>query len=163
MDYSTEISALGSIGEFIGSIGVIASVIYLAFQIRQNTRQLQRSEINSTLEQANAVRQAQLDRHTAELLAKVVDSPDTVLSTEEKLRLNAYFAMEMWQHYNNWDRIRQGIIQPGSYNFAAFVRSFFRNRATESWWESNRSFFEHAFVDAVEAARRASREAPTRQ
>ena len=31
---------LGNIGEFIAAIGVIASLIYLAVQIRQNTRTL---------------------------------------------------------------------------------------------------------------------------
>ncbi len=29
---------LGNLGEFLGSIGVIVSLIYLALQIRQNTR-----------------------------------------------------------------------------------------------------------------------------
>ena len=32
------ISELGSLGEFVGSIAVLATLIYLAMQIRQNTR-----------------------------------------------------------------------------------------------------------------------------
>ena len=31
---------LGNLGEFVGALGVVAALVYLAFQIRQNTRQL---------------------------------------------------------------------------------------------------------------------------
>ncbi len=34
---------LGNIGEFVGAIGVIASLVYLAVQIRQNTRSVRAS------------------------------------------------------------------------------------------------------------------------
>ncbi len=34
------IMELGALGEFLGSIGVIATLIYLAIQIRQNTHSL---------------------------------------------------------------------------------------------------------------------------
>ena len=43
------LSDLGSIGEFIGSIAVIISLIYVAIQIRDNTRQLVRSELNQAV------------------------------------------------------------------------------------------------------------------
>ena len=46
------ISELGSIGEFIGAIGVVVTLIYLAFQIRQNTVQL---EQNASMAKAAAV------------------------------------------------------------------------------------------------------------
>jgi hypothetical protein len=35
---------LGALGEFVGSIAVIATLIYLALQIRQNTSQQKREE-----------------------------------------------------------------------------------------------------------------------
>ena len=41
------IQDLGSIGEFVSSIAVLITLIYLAIQIRQNTRQLQQ-QTNST-------------------------------------------------------------------------------------------------------------------
>ncbi len=43
---------LGALGEFLGSIGVIATLIYLAIQIRQNTR---------TMNQGQRVAMAQVD------------------------------------------------------------------------------------------------------
>ena len=40
----------GAVGEIIGAIAVVASLVYLAIQIRQNTRQVSRSIESSRLE-----------------------------------------------------------------------------------------------------------------
>ena len=37
------LDALGNLGDFIGGIGVLATLIYLAYQIRQNTASVQQS------------------------------------------------------------------------------------------------------------------------
>ena len=50
---------LGNIGEFVGAIGVIASLVYLAIQIRQNTRTL-RAATYESLAQATATSNALL-------------------------------------------------------------------------------------------------------
>lgn len=47
------ISELGSLGEFVGAIGVVITLIYLAFQIRQNTDQLKQ---NASMAKAAAVK-----------------------------------------------------------------------------------------------------------
>jgi hypothetical protein len=36
---------LGNIGEFVGAIGVVITLVYLAYQIRQNTEQLQQNTL----------------------------------------------------------------------------------------------------------------------
>jgi hypothetical protein len=43
---------LGSLGEFVGAVAVVASFFYLAVQIRQNTRALHTSAYAQTAEQA---------------------------------------------------------------------------------------------------------------
>ena len=59
-----DLNDLGNIGEFVGAIGVVASLIYLAVQIRQNTaqmaqnsEQLDMSALESNLESANRIRE----------------------------------------------------------------------------------------------------------
>lgn len=37
------IQDLGAVGEFVGAIGVVITLIYLAYQIRQNTIQLEQN------------------------------------------------------------------------------------------------------------------------
>jgi hypothetical protein len=59
-----DLNDLGNIGEFVGAVGVVASLIYLAIQIRQNTAQmvqnnetLHMSALESNLESANRIRE----------------------------------------------------------------------------------------------------------
>jgi hypothetical protein len=35
-----DLEALGNLGDFLGGIGVVITLLYLAIQIRQNTRQM---------------------------------------------------------------------------------------------------------------------------
>ena len=53
MGGTASLQDLGNIGEFVGAIGVVISLIYLAIQIRHNTRQME--------EQTKAVRVEALD------------------------------------------------------------------------------------------------------
>ena len=46
--------AIGAIGELLGAVGVIATLGYLAFQIRQNTQQLAQNELSSRASALNA-------------------------------------------------------------------------------------------------------------
>ncbi len=42
-----------AIGEIAGAVGVIATLGYLAFQVRQNTRQLTQNELSARASAAN--------------------------------------------------------------------------------------------------------------
>ena len=50
MDLITTTQLLGNIGEFVGAIAVVATLAYLAMQIRQNTRAVQASAIHDFLD-----------------------------------------------------------------------------------------------------------------
>jgi hypothetical protein len=46
------------LAQIVASVAVVASLIFVALQIKQNTRALQRNEHNSTMEQWTVIRQA---------------------------------------------------------------------------------------------------------
>ena len=52
MDWS--IQQLGAAGEFVGAIGVVVTLVYLAYQIRQNTIQLEQSTLAARAAAQNA-------------------------------------------------------------------------------------------------------------
>lgn len=52
MDWS--IQELGAAGEFVGAIGVVVTLVYLAYQIRQNTIQLEQSTLAARAAAQNA-------------------------------------------------------------------------------------------------------------
>ena len=48
------IQDLGAAGEFVGAIGVVVTLVYLAYQIRQNTVQLQQNTLTAKAAAQNA-------------------------------------------------------------------------------------------------------------
>ena len=60
---------LSYLAQIIGSVGVVVSLLFVGSQIMQNTRALERTEHNSTMEQWTVVRMAILKhRDVAELM-----------------------------------------------------------------------------------------------
>ncbi len=83
----------GAIGEIVGALAVVASLVYLAVQIRQNTRQLSLSmkatelaAFERNVESGNRVREMFIhDRKVTELYTRGIRNYDD-LCAEDKLR-----------------------------------------------------------------------------
>ena len=52
MDHLTFAQLLGNYGEFIGAVAVVVTLVYLAAQIRQNTKQLASSSLQALADRA---------------------------------------------------------------------------------------------------------------
>ena len=136
---------LGNIGEFIAAIGVIVSLVYLATQIRQNTRVVRSSA-------SNAVTEARVD-----FLKSVSDNPDVArillsgladreaLELVERFRfdfiLNRFIATMENYHYQN----RRGAMDPDQWiRMLSVLRLFADTPGGQAWW-SNRPRTDLAF------------------
>ena len=91
---------LGSLGEFVGAIGVVISLIYLAQQMRQNTTSVRAASFNSMTE--NSIRLLELslrDGDFADFLHRAEQDPST-LSPSELVRWDAYMTA-VYRHFGN--------------------------------------------------------------
>ncbi len=61
---------LGALGEFMGSIAVLATLVYLVFQIRQNTLSIRSQSRFHVLEALNADMKLRLDSEFAQSLSR---------------------------------------------------------------------------------------------
>ena len=78
--------AIGSIGEIVGAIAVFLTLVYLAIQIRQNTKSVQAAAIDSTISQVNQIRTSVFsDPEVANMYRRGNDNPES-LTDDEKLR-----------------------------------------------------------------------------
>ena len=86
-----DLEALGNIGEFAGAVGMLITLIYLAVQVRQHNRQVQRNESNVTFDQLSSFRLAiATDRQFAELFNRGIEEPDS-LDAVDKSRHSSHF------------------------------------------------------------------------
>ena len=128
---------LGNIGEFVAAIGVIVSLVYLATQIRQNTRAVRSSA-------SHAITDARVD-----FLKSISDSPDVArmllsgfvdreaLDSVERLRfdvmMHRFIAMMENYHYQN----RQGAMDPDQWTrMLGVLRMFMSTPGGQAWWSS---------------------------
>jgi hypothetical protein len=78
--------AIGAIGEIIGALAVFLTLIYLSMQIRQNTRAVQASAVDSAINQVNHIRDAVFtDPEVTSMFRRGNEDPES-LSEEDKIR-----------------------------------------------------------------------------
>ena len=77
------IMELGALGEFVGSVGVIATLIYLAIQIRQNTSATRAGVRQGVTEQANQYISMGLDNRLSPRPEPNSDSMNPLIHTKK--------------------------------------------------------------------------------
>jgi len=148
MSFMDTAQLLGNLGEFVGAIVIVATLIYLAMQVRQNTNALHAQSRQSVLSGAQA-----------ELFA-VVENPDlftTVLkkeplTPEEHVKLNAWLlAMGRLREFA-WLQYQSGVIDEVQWSTELHViQIMLQAKRTRTWWHvSGRRAFGAAFVEFID-------------
>jgi len=156
------------LSQIVASIAVIGSLIFVGYQIKENTLALQRNEHNSTMEQWTVIRQAiATNRDIAELMS-VGLSGERKLDTTDALRLDQMLQEVGWASFHIWDRTQRGIFPKGTFEATggALFAAWLRTPRGGEWWRSARnvSFLPGfvADVDAMLAENKSTPAAPTR-
>ena len=138
---------LGNLGEFVSAVAVVVSVLYLAIQIRQNTRSLRAqahqsitthiAELNRTIVEYDEV---------AEILERGLEDP-TVLTPAEARRFNAYNSAR-FRHYDNiYYQYRVGVLEESQWvGFSRMLRFHFMQAGLRRWWNDSTAFYSPEFV-----------------
>ena len=148
----TDLESLANLGEIVGAVAVVVSLIYLAVQIRQNT-QAQRTENFSRALDRVAAMQAALSRdsETSALFAKGVADP-SALTRAERIQ----FTWAMYELFGAFEfmflaaktkSIPEDIWQRWS-SAVAFWLSF---AGVKTWWHARPIPFTDSFTSFVDA------------
>ena len=146
---------LGNFGEFFGAIAVVVTLIFLTLQVRQNTRQIRRAEMNAASTQFSLPRMAIVsDRSLAELLYKAMQTPDEIDQVDQ-LQVDMWLGEQMNAMFHAWDRSHTGSFEkefwetttkPGLTQILAVA-------AGSKWWDQNRLGFIPEFRTEVDRVR----------
>jgi hypothetical protein len=142
------------LSQIIASIAVVASLIFVGREVKENTIALQRNEHNSTMEQWTVVRQAiATNRDIAELMTTGL-SGERDLDLADKLRLEQMLQEMAWASFHIWDRTRRGVFPKGTFEQTggALLCSVINTARGREWWHSSKSVgFYPGFVADVDA------------
>jgi hypothetical protein len=141
---------IGAIGEIVAAIAVVATLLYLSKQIRQNSRSVEISALRDTTAQWN---------HWSEMLATSADLADVVakgnnsygsLSESESLRYGAF----VQAFFDNVESYRELVSKHQVDKDLAVLESIVARRIEASgfsvWWSENTKDYGDDFVSWIE-------------
>ena len=143
-------SALGSISETIGAIAVVASLIYLAAQIKQNS-----NAVRATIEQESAklINQTMMSIGSSEelsLLYLQATEDFSALKSAEKARMfmiltGIFRAFEVLYRQQETGHVSQEIWS----GYEHFIKAVVQTDLFENWWAVRSDTFYSGFRDHV--------------
>ena len=142
---------VGNIGELIGAVGVIITLIYLAVQIRQNTSALKAtSHQEATREAADFVAQIAGDGDIARIFSK--GGKDwNCLEGDEKLRFSMLLFRVFFNFQNTYNLHQNGGIDDEYWESQLGVMMWFMGMpGVRSWWDVGKIQLRKSFVEFIE-------------
>ena len=145
----------GAIGEIVGGVGVIASLLYLAVQIRQNSR-VARNATTQNILGTSALMNAQIAGDVSPALLKLEAGGQ--LAPDEEARLRSLFLGVFAAHWQVYYQHRQRMIERSVFDAYERRTLFMLGRKfVREWWTQNSFRFSddyQAYID--ELAKRAA-------
>lgn len=144
---------LGNLGEFVGAIGVVISLVYLARQMKMNTQSVRAASFNSMVE--NSIRlleHAFRDHEFAAFLARAESDPHS-LSVEERVRWDAYMTA-VYRHFGNLQYAhRVGTLDHQMWEaYLSTLKDHLRTPSWAMWFAEHRHVFSADLGRQVEEA-----------
>ena len=135
------LDALGNIGDFVGGIAVILTLVYLAVQIRHNTRSTKLASMQSTMLAAQnvAILPAQ-DRDLARVVRVGLTTPEEL--DDDEFQQFRYFLMNMLRvHEDMFVQHRAGVVDDETWMArASSLRTIFSMPGGRRVWDSSNAY-----------------------
>lgn len=150
---------LGNIGEFIGSMAVLVTLIYLALQIRQNTAatKVQIRQAIADSQSANINLRA-TDERLPTIIAKVNSSQE--LTPEEEQRLYFHLDATLRQFENFYSHFKSGVLdQSDWFSLLYGLERTLRGAKTREMWNTMKPSYNEGFREMLDSQLRDSTDA----
>jgi hypothetical protein len=151
MELEMNWDAIGAIGEVVGALAVFITLGYLAVQIRQNTKAVRASALDSGVNSVNAVRVAMFENaEVASFYTKGLESPDN-LDVEERVRFRILLHTIFWAVWNLYAQATYGGLSATTWTAQVPLVVRILDTPGGAWfWSDYRMEFEEAFRQEVE-------------
>ena len=142
---------LGNVGELVGALATVATLVYLAVQIRQNTTSVRAASYHAGSTAWSAIfSQVALDPKAAEIYHAGRVSLDE-LSKEDARRADLLFDAMLAQIENFYVQFLNGQHpESNQERFARILQAQFQTPGFRRYWPRRRDFFTAEFVEYIE-------------
>ncbi len=143
---------LGSIGEFVAAIATLLTLIYLAAQIRQNTRAVRSTAFQQVVDSFSEISLAiGLNREVSEIF----DRADKGLSSLDSVEQRRHWSI-LLSFFRRAESVffqsEQGTLQFESWEgIREFLRSVLQSQGARQFWDENSFAFNSRFRTFIES------------
>ncbi len=143
---------LGNVGEFAGAIAVVATLLYLAIQVREAGRSSKFSAVQANRAMRIAWFSSLRDSsHLPAILTKVLAGE--ALETEDEIRLNYHYAADWGLFYSEWVQRELGVTGEFATSDDMTMKFLLSSRrAMEVWRGVSQHLYPARFVEYVNKA-----------
>ena len=143
--------AAGAIGEVVGGAAVVATLVYLAAQIRQNTRSVRSAIFHNVTKSFNEqVTELFRDPELARIYDTGLIDYDS-LSQADRLRFQMFVQVQFRNYENLYFQHRQRLLDPEIWEARHdLMVEFLRQPGVQRWWKRRGMAFGKSFHDLVE-------------
>jgi hypothetical protein len=144
--------AIGATAELLGALGVIGSLMYLAVQIRQNTRSVRASSYQSAVAIGVEVnRMVAGDAALASILRRGREDLAS-LDPDEETRFNALLGSQFRLYENVYYQRLAGTLEPAMWEgYRAILLRNTSRPGVRVWWSERRTLFRREFAELFDA------------
>jgi len=147
-------NAIGAVGELLGALGVIVSLLYLSNQLRGSIRQARLDAVRAVQTEIGAVlRSLGASPPLANAYARGVKGWDHLESEGEMMMLSCTY-ISMLRSYEELIRYRdQGLVDEWAWSSVdSLMKSLMSSKGFADWWSIRGAWFSSEFQRHVEAA-----------
>ncbi len=150
-DRTVTLEALGNLGDFLGSIGVFVSLIYLARQIKKNTETERTATYRSIVSDFGQLNQSLAsDPELIMLYIRGMEDFSDLRETE-KARLSQAFFMTFRYFENMYYQHRRGYLEDEVWiGWQRLMLTYFDRPGFRTWWSARRDVFSPPFARFLE-------------
>ena len=142
--------AIGAVAELLGAVGVIGSLVYLAAQIRQNTRSLRATAYQTITGHVGDINRALFENADVAHVVEVGSQDPAQLSPVERRRFNAYQMMRFMHYDNLYRQYTSGMLDKNQWRaFRRILANSLQQPGTLAWWKESSRVFGDEFARKV--------------
>lgn len=158
------LETINAVAQLTAAVGVIASLFYLAVQIRQNTRS-QRSAIVDSLTQSliNLLAPQASDPDLMRAFVAVIEDWHGATEADRLRGVSTLFTtFKLFE--NAWFQQRHGTLDPEQWEaWDLHIRVYYHRPGVKTWWSLRRAMFTASFREYVESTQPISDLSPISQ
>ena len=145
-----DIESLGNLGEFIGSIAVLITLVYLTVQTRQSVKVAkQRAQSDILAREQNLQLLLIENQELFEILFKGLGRES--MTAMEAQRFTSICGQFLFHTQDAYNQYVAGLVDKEAWeSIASSAKSFFTQPGFLDWWEHGKSVLTPEFVDAME-------------